>query len=105
MSAEYNIIALGREDFVVPYGMAGLEYEVAEDQSRAEEIMSARGYGGVIYILEEDIVEDLSRIYEKKDANILMLKAWGESRISKKRIREASIKAMGVDLTGNSDSV
>jgi len=100
MSAEYNIVAIGREDFVMPYGMAGLEYSIAEDQSRAQEIMDAGGYNGIVYILEEDIITDIPAIEQKEGANILLLKAWGISELSKKRIREASIKAMGVDLTG-----
>ena len=69
-------------------------------ERRAQEIMDTGGYSGIVYILEEDIISDIPAVYRKEGANILLLKAWGISESSKKRIRDASIKAMGVDLTG-----
>lgn len=101
MSDDYTLIALGREDFVLPYGMTGLQYYIASNQAEAEAVMESSGHKGIIYILDEDIIDDITGIEEKEDANILVVKAWGKSASSMRRIRQASIKAMGVDLTRN----
>lgn len=101
MSEDYRIIALGREDFAVPYGMAGLDFKIFEKQNDAVKYMQSRDLTKSVFILDENIVENVKVIedLEESGGNVLILKPWGKSGMAKDKIRNASIKAIGTDMS------
>jgi len=101
MSENYKIITLGREDFVFPYGMAGLEFKVIKRQDEAIRCIYEQDLKATIFILDEDIISDIEKIEELESSgvNILILKGWGKSDMAKDKIRNASIKAIGIDMS------
>lgn len=103
MSETYNIIALGREDFVLPYGMTGLGFKIVRKQEDAVRYIRSQDLEKTVFILDEDIIDDMSMIedVEESGGNVLILKPWGKSMLAKNKIRNASIKAMGMDMSEN----
>ncbi len=100
MSKDCEIIALGSADFVLPYGMAGLDFEVVTDLEDAIKYIGGQNLETTLFILDEDIISDIKKIEEAEEAggNILILKGWGKSLIAKNKIRNAGILAIGVDM-------
>lgn len=100
MSEEYRINAIGRADFVLPFGLTGFDYNMIDNQSDAIKFIRRARAEKTVYIIDEDILEEIEKIEELENSgvNILILKGWGHSAIAGKKIQNASIKAMGIDL-------
>jgi hypothetical protein len=100
MSEDYNIIALGHENFVYPFGLAGLEFKIVKNMKDAVKIINQNDLISSFFILDENIICDVKEIevLEEKGANILIIKEWGRSKMANNKIRNASIKAIGVDM-------
>ncbi|MBN2407677.1 MAG: hypothetical protein JXJ19_08265 [Elusimicrobia bacterium] len=99
-SDDFRIIAVGTDEFRLPYSAAGFETIAAGSQGDALKEINAAGFDKVLFLIEEDIIDDIARIneMEKNGLNALVIKAWGRSRMAEDRIRQASIKATGTDI-------
>ncbi|MGM0441150.1 MAG: hypothetical protein ACQEQC_01860 [Elusimicrobiota bacterium] len=97
---KFNITALGRREFVLPFGAVGFNYQAEEKLENAIEYIFKQDYKRTLFILDEDLIENIQKIEEAEErgANILILKAWGKSKLAKNKIRRASIKAIGADI-------
>lgn len=100
MSEDYKVVALGMENFVLPYGMAGLDFEIVTDLEDAIKYIVGQNLETTFFIIDEDIIDDIRKIevIEMLEGNILILKGWGKSLIAKNKIRNAGILAIGVDM-------
>jgi vacuolar-type H+-ATPase subunit F/Vma7 len=100
MSEKMEIIAVGHEDFAIPFAMVGLGCKITENQKAAEDFIASQDNSRISFLVDEEIIDDISRIEEMElsGANILILKAWGVSALAKKRIRDASIRAIGAEI-------
>jgi len=105
MSEDFKFIAVGKEEFALPFGAAGLEFAVKESLEEAVSFMEEQDTASSFFILDEDIVTDEDRIsgLEAGGAAVLIIKAWGRSKMSRKKIREASIRALGMDILKDSE--
>ncbi len=101
MSEEhFNITALGRREFILPYGAVGFGYREENNLEQAINFIFEQDYKKTLFILDEDIIKNLKKVEEAEEngANILILKAWGKSKLAENKIRQASIKAIGTDI-------
>jgi hypothetical protein len=100
MSDNYKILAIGLENFVLPYGMSGFEFHITKHIKDAVKIINEYEFSETVFILDEDIIDDIKTVEEMEEsgANIIVMKGWGRSELANNKIRNASIKAIGVDL-------
>ena len=96
MSDKYAITAFGREDFVLPFALVGFEFVINDNL----DTLLKQDFSSRLFILDEDIIDDMEKVnkFEEAGANIVILKGWGKSKLAKEKTRQASIKAMGVDI-------
>ncbi len=100
MSENYRLVALGREDFVFPFGMTGVDYSSVKNLNEAIEVIQKYDTEKTIFVVDEDIIDDIGRIEELETSGVVIsiLKGWGMSNMADNKIRRASIKAIGVDM-------
>ncbi|MFH1416380.1 MAG: hypothetical protein ABIH89_09890 [Elusimicrobiota bacterium] len=99
-SDDYSIIALGREDFVMPFALTGIKSSVLEDFDKAAGYISGCDLNRTLFIIEEELISgpaDLEKT-EAAGVNIVIMRSWGRSVMAERKIRNASIKALGIDL-------
>ena len=100
MSDKYSIVAVGKEEFVLPYGASGLKFRIAERWDEATRYIDGQDFGSTLFVIDEDIVKDIKEIEsrEKEGANILLIKGWGKSDLAEEKIRAATIRAIGTEI-------
>ncbi len=100
MENSAQITAVGREDFILPFGAVGFDFKEVSDISTALRYILQQNLSTHLFIIEEDLVIDIEKIegLEEKGANILILKSWGKSKLSERKIRSATVKAIGTDI-------
>jgi hypothetical protein len=100
MSEDYRIVALGREEFVLPFAASGFEFSRVDILDEGLKYISGQDLALTLFILDEEIIDDEKKLEESESrgANILVLKGWGKSKMAERKIRQASIKAVGVDM-------
>ncbi len=100
MSEQYQVIAVGEKEFLVPYALAGLQTREVNAIDIESKVFKKEELQNTVYLLDESVIKDIRVIgeFEELGANITLLKKWGSSDMAENKIKAASIKAMGVDL-------
>lgn len=98
--SDFRIIAVGREEFVLPFGAVGFEFKKKDNLEQGLEYILEQDISACLFIMDEDIIDNENKVEEAlaTGANILVLKAWEESKLSREKIRQASIKAIGIAI-------
>lgn len=101
MSDDYRFVALGKQDFVLPYGATGFEFEEFSNQEDVMNYIARQDFKKTVFLVDEDIISNIKKVKEQEleGANILIIKGWGKSKLAEDKIRAASIKAIGTDMT------
>ncbi len=105
MSEKFNIIALGKEEFITPYGLCGFSTKEIRTFSKAAEYILKSDLKNLVFLMDEEIIDNEEKIPELEDegANILILKGWGSSDMAESKIKNAAIKAIGTDIDINKE--
>lgn len=100
MSDEYKIIIIGKEYFTAPYAMLGLDIIAVSSLKDAVDSIKENNLESTLFIIDEDIILDIKLLdmLEHEGAHLTMFKNWGVSNLASNKIRNASIKAIGVDI-------
>lgn len=96
----YKITAIGREEFVLPFGMTGFEIKKTDSVDEAVDYISSQEKEKTFFIMDEGIIDNIDKIkqMEEQGISILLLKPWGKSEMAERKIRKASITAVGSDI-------
>ena|SRR3989339_1392191 len=101
--SDYRIIAVGKPEFVMPYGAAGIEFKQVSGEAGAFDYIFSQDLVKSVFIIDEEIVSAPEKIHEAetRGANVLIIKGWGKSSMADIKIRKASIKAIGTEIKEN----
>ncbi|NLB34925.1 MAG: hypothetical protein GX817_03785 [Elusimicrobia bacterium] len=101
ITSDYKILVIGSDGFILPYSLIGIEGKVLLNMSQAREFVLGKDLENTLFILDEEIIDDVSAVEELEEAgaNITILKAWGSSELADRKIRAASIKAIGTEIS------
>ena len=100
-TSDYKILVIGSGGFILPYSLIGAEGREFLKIAEAKEFILEQDLKNTLFILDEEIIEDVSAVEELEEAgaNITILKAWGSSKLAERKIRAASIKAIGTEIS------
>ena len=100
MSERYEVYAVGGEGFIAPFKMTGFGAHAADTAGAAERFIMKQDLKRTLFVMEEKLAGDEAVLSAMEDsgANIIILKGWGRSAAAERKIREASIKAIGTDI-------
>lgn len=100
-TSDYRIHVLGSEGFILPYSLLGADSSVCSNMEEAGRAIKESDLKNTVFILDEGIIENISKVaeLEEEGANITILRAWGKSEMAERKIRAASIKAIGTEIS------